>query len=89
MSYTEGNPFFISELLPVLDRGRRLLVERNGVSELHDDAHFESGMLRLTGTLSGSDIPVRVADVLESGSSGSTSRSASCSRLQRWQGRSF
>jgi predicted ATPase len=64
VSFTEGNPLFVTELLPVLE-SRGVLLERDGAYVFHEDASVEDGELRLVGALAGSDIPIRISDALD------------------------
>lgn len=64
VSFTAGNPLFVTELLPALEN-RGVLVERDGRYEFHDDALIEDGEIRLVGALRQSEIPLRVSDALD------------------------
>lgn len=64
VSFTAGNPLFVTQLLPSLEN-RGVLVERGGRYEFYDDARIEDGELRLVGALAESEIPIRVSDVLD------------------------
>jgi hypothetical protein len=64
VAFTEGNPLFVTQLIPALEH-RGILIERNGAYAFHDDASVEDGALRLIGTLAGSEIPRRVSDALD------------------------
>lgn len=64
VQFTEGNPLFITQLLPVLCQ-RGVLVERDQEYVFGDDAHLRDGELTLVGGLTDVHLPGRIVDVLD------------------------
>jgi hypothetical protein len=62
--FTDGNPMFISHLLPVLEQ-HGIVAERDGALAFSEDASADGGSLSLVGRLAGIELPRSVTRAVE------------------------